>query len=224
MGSATKRARRSRLARPRFSRAWPSSSPLHHLPFTLCRAPRELRAEAQSRSPDDRSLRAAIFGPGCGRSWRAGVRGSACERWVPPGLRRRQRLRREGKASRGAGWRLDRASVTSSGPQSGAAPCRLLACQEARRGGARGWEWKGFTAGASPVGCAGLVCPHTGSGGRCAPLRCAPAGGGASACLPLAQGLASTRVSGPQGAGGSLIEHVNSSKSPSGMSTGTKGH
>lgn len=37
----------------------------HHLQFTLCRAPRELRAEAQSRSPEDKSLRAAIFGPGC---------------------------------------------------------------------------------------------------------------------------------------------------------------
>lgn len=43
---------------------------------------------------------------------------------------------REGEP--GAGWRLDRASVTSSGPRSGAAPCRLLARQGARRGGAQG--------------------------------------------------------------------------------------
>lgn len=54
-----------------------------HLQFTLCRAPRELRAEAQSRSPDDKSLRAAIFGPGCRSGWRGGARGSACKCWLP---------------------------------------------------------------------------------------------------------------------------------------------
>lgn len=109
------------------------------LQFTLCRAPRELRAEAQSRSPEDRSLRAAIFGPGCGRRWRGGARGSVCERWLSGAAAASPaKERREGEP--GAGWRLDRASVTSSRPQSGAAPCRLLACQGARLGGAQGSE------------------------------------------------------------------------------------
>lgn len=122
-----------------------------------------------------------------------------------PGPRRRHRLRREGKASRGAGWRLDRASVTSRGSQGGASPCRLLACQEERQGGAQGWEWKRSTAWASPAGCAqdggaGLVCGHTRNGGR-SPQT----GGGASACLPLAQGLPSTRVSVPKGLEGLLL-------------------
>jgi hypothetical protein len=63
------RAKNARAARSSSARGLPLA-PLH-LQFTLCRAPRELRAEAPSRSPEDRSLRAAIFGPGCGRRWRA---------------------------------------------------------------------------------------------------------------------------------------------------------
>lgn len=78
-------------------------------------------------------------------------RGSVCERrWRGP--RRRHRLWREGKASRGAGWRLDRPSVTSSGPRSGSAPSRRLACQGARQGGAHGSEWERATGSASPRG------------------------------------------------------------------------
>lgn len=75
-----------------------------------------------------------------------------CVRAPVAGPRRRHRLWREGKASRGAGWRLDRPSVTSSGPRSGAAPCRLLACQGARQGGAHGSEWERATGSASPRG------------------------------------------------------------------------
>lgn len=129
------RAEDTRAARSRLVRAFPARGLPLPLQFTLCQTPRELRPEVQSRRPEDRSLRAAIFGPGRGRRWRSGARGSVCERRLP-GPQRRHRLGREGKASRGAGWRLDRPSVTSSGPRSGAAPCRLLACQGARQGGA----------------------------------------------------------------------------------------
>lgn len=133
------------------SALFPRVAFLFPLRFTLCQAPRELRPEVQSRRPEDRSLRAAIFGPGRGRRWRSGARGSVCERRLP-GPRRRHRLWREEKASRGAGWRLDRPSVTSSGPRSGAAPRRLLACQGARQGGAHGSEWERATGSASPRG------------------------------------------------------------------------
>lgn len=49
----------------------------------------------------------------------------------------------------------------------------------------------------------GSIGRHTLSGGRST-----QAGGGANACLPLSQDLASTRVSGSQGAGGSLTERL----------------
>lgn len=80
--------------------------------FTLDRAAPELRAQAPRRSPEESSLKAAIFQPRCARTWRAGAR--PC---VPEPVHRppRRPPRQEGRRA-GAFRRLDRASLTSSGP------------------------------------------------------------------------------------------------------------
>lgn len=117
-GRAGQRTRAPLAARPRFfffsSRAWPSSSPsIYLVPGAPRAAGRGAEAKPGGQEFESRHLRTRVREELEGLEER-GERAGVCASAGCPGPRRRHRLRREGKGEPwGAGWRLDRASVTS---------------------------------------------------------------------------------------------------------------